>query len=117
APDSRVDHLPRHVALAEARDLDLASQLSIGPIEIPGELLRRNLDLQPDGVLGGLLDGRLHHWSRAYSNSAKRRLTAPGRGRAVRRARTRPSPPQLPNIGRVGRRRTIAARVNSPAPT
>jgi hypothetical protein len=72
ASHARVDDLLRHVALAEAGDLDLPGDLAVGAVEVLGELLWWNLHLKANRVLGGLLDGRLHRCSRAYRNFAKR---------------------------------------------
>jgi len=60
APDARVDHLLRHLALTEAGDLHLASHLAVGAVEILRDLVRLDLHGQAHDVLVGLLDGGLH---------------------------------------------------------
>ena len=69
AADPGVDDLLRDLPLAEAGDLRLAGQLAVGAVEIARDLVRFDLNGEPDHVLVGLLDGGLHRSGERTRNS------------------------------------------------
>ena len=58
--DPLQEHLPRHLALAEAGDLDALREVGGGVLDGVVDVVRRHLDGQPDAVLGQLFDLGLH---------------------------------------------------------
>jgi hypothetical protein len=60
AADALEEHLPRHLALAEAGDLDALGEIVGGVLDRVVDVVGRHLDGQPDPVLRKLLDLGLH---------------------------------------------------------
>ena len=60
APDARLEHLLRDLALAEARDLRRRREVRGGVLDGVLHVVARHLDLEADAVLRQLLDLRLH---------------------------------------------------------
>ena len=58
--DGAVDHRSGRLSFSESGDLHLSGDVAVRAIEIAFELLGWHLDLQPNGVPAGLLDGGLH---------------------------------------------------------
>ena len=58
--DALQQHLPRHLALAEARDLDALREIVGRVLDGVVDVVRRHLDRQPDAIVRQLLDLGLH---------------------------------------------------------
>ena len=74
--DALQQHLPRHLALAEAGDLDALREVVGGVLDGVVDVVRRHLDRQADAVLRQLLDLGLH----AVHSSRERRARSNDRG-------------------------------------
>ena len=78
--DARDEHLPRHLALAEAGDLDARGEVGGRVLDGVLDVVRRHVDRQADLVLGELLDAHGHggHRSRAHHGLTAEGISAGG---------------------------------------
>ena len=60
ATDASLDQLGGRLARTKARDTDLLGQRTVGPVELAGQLLERDFDIELHPGRAELLDGALH---------------------------------------------------------